>query len=378
MNSNATMAHIQIMKCFSVKLTIIYPILDKLMIILQYKQCTSPLHRIVMQFTTGIELPVNEIDISHNKSIVFIGSCFAENIGKKLQDRKFNIEVNPFGVQYNPFSVSAVLKRVASGALFTQESREIFSHNGKWHSIMHHSDFSRNTKEELLEHINDRLMEAHTVATRCDVIVVTFGTAYTYTRNSDNMIVGNCHKLPAKDFTRRLSDISTIAEEYDGVIDLFKRMNPGVKFIFTVSPIRHLRDGAHDNQKSKATLLLAIDSIMGKHPDCCHYFPAYEILLDELRDYRFYAEDMTHPSSTAIEYIWECFGKCYFSASTMALNGTIEEVLRGLNHRPFDRESEGYRQFAGNLAHKISALAGKYPFLDFKKELTLCNTLSDK
>lgn len=331
-----------------------------------------------MQFSTKVELPVKEIEISHKNRIILAGSCFAGNIGKKLQERKFNIECNPFGVQYNPFSISAVLKRIADGTLFTEESPELFEHGGRWHSIMHHSDFSRNSREELLECINGRLECAHKMSRECDTVIVTFGTAYTYTRNSDGVIAGNCHKLPAREFTRKLKGVDAIAEEFGKIIDIYKRINPRVRFLFTVSPIRHLRDGAHDNQKSKATLLLAIDKIIDEHPGCCHYFPAYEILLDELRDYRFYAEDMTHPSTTAIEYIWECLGNCCFSNETAAINGQIEEIIRGMSHRPFDEESDGYRQFVRSLVQKIEALTAQHPFLDFKNELTRCNTLLDR
>ena len=331
-----------------------------------------------MQFFTKVELPVKEIEISHKSRIILIGSCFAGNIGKKLQERKFNIEHNPFGVQYNPRSISAVLTRIAQGEPFTAESHEIFEHGGRWHSIMHHSDFSRNTKEELLECINSNLERAHAMSKACDTVIVTFGTAYTYTRNSNGTTAGNCHKLPAKEFTRSLMGIEEIAAEFGKVIRTYKSLNPEIKFLFTVSPIRHLRDGAHDNQKSKATLLLAIDRIISENPDCCHYFPAYEIVLDELRDYRFYAEDMAHPSATAIEYIWECFGNCCFSKETAGINEAVEEIIRGLNHRPFDEKSEGYQEFIRGLARKIETLTWKFPYLDFKNELTRCNTLSNR
>ena len=160
-----------------------------------------------MQFSTKVELPVKEIEISHRNHIMLVGSCFAGNIGKKLQERKFNIECNPFGVQYNPFSISAVLKRIAEGTPFTEKSPELLEHGGRWHSIMHHSDFSRNSREKLLECINDRLESAHTMSKECDTVVVTFGTAYTYTRNSDGIIAGNCHKLPAREFTRTLMGV---------------------------------------------------------------------------------------------------------------------------------------------------------------------------
>lgn len=331
----------------------------------------------MMQFTTRTELPIGELEITHESGMLLIGSCFADNIGNRLKERKFRIDSNPFGVQYNPLSIASALQRIASGEPFSECSREIFGHNGQWHSIMHHSDFSSNSKSGLLRNINSRLLQAHEAAKRCTLVIVTLGTAYAYSRKSDGLVVGNCHKLPAKEFDRRLLGIGEITAELGNVIESYKALNKDVKFLFTVSPIRHLRDGAHDNQKSKGTLLLAIDELMSRH-SCCHYFPAYEIVLDELRDYRFYAEDMLHPSAVAVEYIWECFGKCYFSDATKRLNNSIEEITRGLQHRPFDAKSEGYRMFIGSLVEKMERLTGMHPHLDFEKEITECNTLLDR
>lgn len=330
------------------------------------------------RFRTTIDLPKRELRISHQSRLLLAGSCFAGNIGTMLAERKFNIDINPFGVLYNPLSISTMLTRVINGELFTEHSPELFEHNGKWHSILHHSDFSRNTKEELLDVINSNILKSHQKAIGCDTVIITFGTAYTYTLNSDNIIAGNCHKLPAKNFTRRLLDIEEIVTTTSEVIELFRKTNPDIKFIFTVSPIRHLRDGAHDNQKSKATLLLAIDKINALFPNNTFYFPAYEIVLDELRDYRFYADDMVHPSPMAVEYIWECFGECYFDEATQKLNEEIEAIIRASKHRPFDAESEGHKSFLRNLLKKIEDIEQKYSYLDFENEKTQCNTLLNR
>ena len=330
-----------------------------------------------MQFTTKTVLPAGEMVISHRDKIILIGSCFAGNIGRRLMERKFKLCSNPFGVQYNPLSIAQVLRRVASGEPFGEHSPEIFEHSGKWHSIMHHSDFSRSSRDELLECINGSLAQAHAMAGECSVVVVTLGTAYVYTRKSDGCIAGNCHKLPGRDFDRRLLGVKEIVDELSAVIEAYKAMCGEVKFLFTVSPIRHLRDGAHDNQKSKSTLLLAIDEIIA-HNSNCHYFPAYEIMLDELRDYRFYADDMVHPSPVAVEYIWECFSKCYFSEDTEIINSGVEEIIKGLEHRPFDAASDGYRRFLAGLIGKMETMVAKYPQLDFEKEIRQCNTLLDR
>ena len=331
-----------------------------------------------MQFTTPTSLPLKDFIIDHKEQMMLVGSCFASNIGNKLKEMKFNLELNPFGIQYNPLSIATVLERIADGELFTASSPELFHHNGKWHSLMHHSDFSRDSKEELIECINSRLTDAHTISDNCSTVIVTLGTAYAYYRNSDNTVVGNCHKLPGNMFTRRLLDIETITATFSRIIELYKANNPGIKFLFTVSPIRHLRDGAHDNQKSKATLLLAVDRIMQLYPENAFYFPAYEIVLDELRDYRFYAEDMVHPSATAIEYIWECFGRCYFGTDTANTNRDIEEITRAMKHRPFDASSGPYKEFIASTLKKITAIEERMPYLDFEKEKEQCNTLLER
>ena len=333
---------------------------------------------ITMFFNTPVELPCGTLDISHRSRLMLIGSCFAGNIGAALLDNKFNVDVNPFGVQYNPLSIATVLSRIVDGRPFDDSSPELFGHNGKWHSILHHSDFSRNSKEELIEGINHRLLKAHCNIGQCDIIIITLGTAYAYTRNSDNCVAGNCHKLPGNCFTRSLLSIEDITGSLQSVMQRIVTINPKVKFIFTVSPIRHLRDGAHDNQKSKATLLLAIDRLAELFPQNTAYFPSYEIMMDELRDYRFYADDMLHPSTKAIGYIWECFDKCYFGEATRKLNTRTAEITRGLAHRPFDPDAEAYRQFVAQLLKKIEAIEKEHPYIDFENEKRQCNTLLNR
>ena len=331
-----------------------------------------------MFFTTPVELPRGARPISHESRLMLIGSCFAGNIGAALLDNKFNVDVNPFGVQYNPLSIATVLSRIVDGKPFDSNSPELFEHNGKWHSILHHSDFSRDSKELLIAGINERLLKAHNAIVACDTIIITLGTAYAYTRNSDNAVAGNCHKQPGNLFTRSLLGIDEITERLQAVMRRIIAANPKVRFIFTVSPIRHLRDGAHDNQKSKATLLLAIDRIVEALPQNTAYFPSYEIMMDELRDYRFYADDMLHPSAKAIGYIWECFDKCYFNDATRALNAKTGEIARGLAHRPFDPQSQGYIRFMEQLLQKIEAIEKEHPYIDFENEKRECNTLLNR
>lgn len=331
-----------------------------------------------MQLTTPVDIEGTSLQIDHKSNILLLGSCFAQNMAQRLQEYKFKICSNPFGIIYNPLSTAAVLERVLSGVPFSEHSPEIFEHEERWHSTLHHGDFSRKTKAEHLDAINSSLLQAHEHIKHVDTIIITFGTAYVYEQKSNGCVVSNCHKLPAKNFNRRLAGIEEIVENTSRVLEKIIAQSPQAQIIFTVSPIRHLRDGAHDNQKSKATLLLAIDALQRLFPRAAHYFPAYEIMLDELRDYRFYAEDMTHPSTLAVEYIWEKFAEKHITANSLKLNKEIERIKRSLAHRPFDAESQAYKKFISDVKQNIATIKRANPHLDFEKETELCNTLLNK
>ena len=326
-----------------------------------------------MQLITPVEPQKSPITITHRSGILLLGSCFAQNIGNRLTGYKFNACINPFGIIYNPLSISTALHRICSGKEFDAQEPLFFEYNGKWHSALHHGDFSRDSAAELADAVNDSLRKAHAMIKEAEVVVITFGTAYAYERTCDNVVVGNCHKLPASHFTRRLLSIAEITEAIGRNIEEIAATNPGVRFLFTVSPIRHLRDGAHGNQLSKSTLLLAIAELEKRYPQHTAYFPAYEIVLDELRDYRFYAEDMTHPSATAVEYIWEKFSESLISPESRKLNAEIEEIARALAHRPFDEKSSAYAAFLKRTGEKIASIAERHPYLDFEKEKEKCN-----
>lgn len=330
-----------------------------------------------MQLTTPVTLPKSNLEITHKSKIVLLGSCFAQNIGQRLQMGKFNVCVNPFGIIYNPLSIATVLKRATDCELFTPQSPEIVENAQRWHSLLHHGDFSRNTREELLETVNTALHTAHNHIKTADILIITFGTAYVYTHCS-GLIVSNCHKLPASSFTRRLMSIEEITDAMTTALAPIVAARPNVKIIFTVSPIRHLRDGAHDNQMSKATLLLAVQRLQERFGQCCAYFPAYEIVLDELRDYRFYAEDMTHPSPVAVEYIWQKFTETYISNDSRKLCQTIEDINRALAHRPFDASSNTYKSFMQGTLKKIESLLQQHPYLHFEKEKEQCNIILNR
>lgn len=328
-----------------------------------------------MRFTTEVSLPVREITISHETEILLLGSCFAQNMGQRLATYKFRVDVNPFGILYNPLSISKALRYILSGKPFDETSPELFNYNGMWHSYMHHGDFSRQKKSDAVDAINLRITKANAAIRQLNVLMITFGTAYVYRRTEDDMVVGNCHKLPGTNFNRSLLTVNEIVEDMSGVIEQLTTASESLKILFTVSPIRHLRDGAHGNQISKATLLLAIEELCRLFPKNTVYFPSYEIMLDELRDYRFYSDDMTHPSSVAQEYLWECFSKSYFTPATIQLNEEISAIVRGLEHRPFDVASQGYKDFLSKILLKIASIQKKYPYFDFENEISKCNIL---
>lgn len=324
-----------------------------------------------MNFRTQVELPEKETEILHSDRIMLFGSCFADNIGNLLAAHKFRCDVNPFGTLYNPLSVAEALRRIDSG--WRCREADLLSSGGQWHSLMHHSAFSASSADECRERINRRMEWAAEEWPRIDWLILTWGTAWVYFWNETGEVVGNCHKLPDRLFGRRMLMVDEIVETYVGLLDRVRRTNPQVKVLITVSPIRHVKDGLHGNQLSKSTLLLAAEALR-QRCESCFYFPAYEILMDDLRDYRFYAADMVHPSSVAVAYVWECFVQTYFSRQTRQIMQEWEEIERALNHRPFDANSERYRHFLTQIVLKINRMKEKFPYFEVQKELEQCQT----
>lgn len=323
-----------------------------------------------MNLNTPVEIPSGFIPIHHAQRLLIMGSCFAENIGTLLAENKFQVDINPFGILYNPLSISMALREIIRKRLY--EESDLFSYREYWHSPMHHGSFSAATPEEVVRNIRVRLEQAHKELKQLDWLMLTFGTAYVYEQKKTGKVVANCHKLPEKDFVRRRLETDEITEDYIQLLDELISLNPKIKILFTVSPIRHVRDGMHANQLSKSVLLLAIDRLMQRYPQATFYFPSYEIILDELRDYRFYADDMVHPSSLAVNYLWERFSETFFCPETQALIKECATIRKAIAHKPFHPESEEYKRFLGQIVLKIERLNGKYPYLDFEKETNMC------
>ncbi len=307
------------------------------------------------QFRTAIQLSEKltaaEHAIDYNSKTLLMGSCFAENMGHKLNYFKFDVFTNPYGVLFHP----AAIDRIITDCLFQKEYSEedLVFHNEKWHSFNHHSDFSNRNIEALLATLNLKVQETRKRIQESSHLIITLGTAWVYEEKKTNTIVANCHKIPQSNFNKRLLDFNEICEYLSNTISKIKKLNPKAEIIFTLSPIRHLKDGIQENSLSKALLLAAIHKTLSLG---AHYFPAYEIVIDDLRDYRFYKEDMLHPSQVAVDYIWKLFNTSWICNKTKALQKEIQTIQTGLAHKPFDPASEAHQKFLKRLELKIKAV----------------------
>jgi hypothetical protein len=312
-------------------------------------------------FRTEIELQPSTYRLNHKDKILFIGSCFTDNIGQKLRELYFNIRINPFGVVYNPLSLLNSLGMLLDGEEFNDDDLEF--RNELWFSWDHHSSFSDPHKEICLNNINQEIKSSSKHLKKADFILVTFGTAWVYRLKKNGEIVSNCHKVPEKEFDRILLSPRDIINSWKVFLPELLHKNKELKIIFTVSPVRHWKDGAHGNQLSKSVLLLAIDEICRMFPENTEYFPAYEILLDDLRDYRYYSDDLLHPNSQAVNYIWSLFEKVYFDKQTLEINKELGKLIQARNHRPYNEETDAYQKFLKKIASQANQIAKKYPFL---------------
>ena len=318
----------------------------------------------VMQFRTEVQVPPFDRKISYEDTLFLMGSCFVENMGRQLQDFKFRAEVNPFGVLFNPESIRLALLRMMEDRTF--DSSDLFEKDGVWNSFSLHSGFASLSADDFLEKANGALRRASSLLAKSDVLFVTWGTAWVYRLGSD--VVANCHKQPSAMFCRERLSVESIVASYSDLLSKLCERNEALKLVLTVSPIRHWRDGAHGNQLSKSVLLLAADELVRRFPDKVFYFPSYEIMMDDLRDYRFYASDMLHPGEQAIEYLWERFSECFFSEKTRGLMGEVERIVRAASHRPFNPDSLPHRRFVEQTLAKVALLESEYPSIDFRAE----------
>jgi hypothetical protein len=318
------------------------------------------------KFRTIVELPPSPEKISYQSRCLFLGSCFTGEIGGRMIMYKFPVLVNPFGTLFNPASICDNLELLIEGKVFAPE--DLFKHKETWFSFSHYTEFDRRDAGECLSLVNHSLREASAFIRQCNYIVVTLGTAWTFIYNATGKVVANCHKLPAAYFTRRLLEPEEICTRYEHMLAALKKINPGVRILFTVSPVRHWKDGAVNNQVSKSILLLSIHRMVKNHENV-GYFPAYEIFMDELRDYRFYASDMLHPSEPGSSYVWERFCESYLDEPSKKTMAGVSAILKALAHRPRQTDLPDLKKLSSNLLKQIDQLTLSNPYLDFSREI---------
>jgi hypothetical protein len=318
-----------------------------------------------MEFRTTFNIPASAKKITYNYPVIFIGSCFATAIGRKFESGHMPVMINPSGTVYNPVSVSNTLDIITNGRNY--KINDLYNNNGVWLSFNHYTDFSSDSADKTLNQINSRLGESRKFISEAQYLFVTFGTARNYRWKETGEIVSNCHKIPAASFTHELLSVREIVTLWENQLDKLHLLYPKLQIVFTISPVRHWKDGAHGNQVSKSVLFLAVEELM-KHSSKPGYFPAYELLIDDLRDYRFYDVDMLHPSTSAVDYIWEAFTRCYFDGKTLDLWQEVEKITRAVSHRIQTDSRDEIKKFAEKIISKIDLISARIPKISFDSE----------
>lgn len=301
-----------------------------------------------------VQIPASSWKIGYDDQILLMGSCFADSMCAKLHEHYFRVEGNPFGVLYNPASIAIAIEMARKSQ--TIEDKDLVEHGGLWHSMAHHGVFSDIDMAVVLDKCNGSIVALRQALENATVITITFGTAWVY--EYAGKVVGNCHKIPANQFVRRRMTVEEIVATWQPLVEAM----PDKKWLFTVSPIRHVKDGLHENHINKGILLQAVEQLTKQTG--CSYFPAYEIMLDELRDYRYYAEDMVHPSSMAVEYIWQRLVETYMTVDTQAEMKTLHQLWRDEHHRFIHPDSMEAKRFLERLGQKKHELQEDYPWIE--------------
>lgn len=311
-----------------------------------------------MDFFTRIDIPAANFKIDYTSHIAFFGSCFADNISSQFANRKFHTLANPFGTVYNPVSMARQVKAIASGKVYGEE--DVFQDarcDRLWHCFDAHSSLSASSREECIEKLNTATTQAREFLQKADVVFITLGTAFVYFLKSTGDAVSNCHRQDPSHFERQMIPVEGSARALESIVADLHRIRADIRIVFTVSPLRHMADGAHENSLSKATLQLAINKTGAE------YFPSYEIVIDELRDYRFYADDMVHLSKTAEDYIFERMVETYCDERTRGDIAAVEKFLKSANHRIVDVDSPATQEFKKKLASQAAELEKQIPGL---------------
>jgi hypothetical protein len=318
-----------------------------------------------MNLRTTFTIDPSKGKINYNTPVMFIGSCFASEIGSKMAGGKMPVFINPTGVVYNPASVGSTIDLIIQNRIFSEG--DLYNYNGLNLSFSHYTDFTSEDISKALSKINDATSNATQFLRQARYLIISFGTARIYRFRESGAIVSNCHKLPAALFSKEILTVDEIISDWQNILKRLHSFNSNLRVIFTISPVRHWKDGAHGNQLSKSILFLAVEKLL-EDQAVDGYFPAYELVMDDLRDYRFYAEDMLHPSPTAVNYIWKAFSDCYFDSETVDLWKEIQGISKATKHRFISDSATGRREFINNILEKISALEKRNPYIDLGTE----------
>jgi len=320
-----------------------------------------------MDFHLTFSIPLFKEKINYAHRSLFIGSCFAENIGELMQHYKFNGLVNPNGILYNPLSIADSLNRIIENKEVKES--ELFFANECWNSWEFHSKLSNPDKQTCLSTINNNISNAHHFLKQSDWLFITLGPSFVYKQKSTNTVVGNCHKIPQQEFTKHLLTVDEIVHSLSALTEKLNVFNPGLKIVFTVSPVRYIRDGVVENNQSKARLIEAVHQLTKRENTL--YFPAYELVIDDLRDYRFYKTDMVHPNEQAIDYVFKKLKDVAFDETTKSLFEKIKNIVTAKNHRPFHTDTIAYKKFKETYFNNCTQLLKEHPFLNFDDELEI-------
>jgi len=318
-----------------------------------------------MEFFLPFQIQSFPFKISYRDKILFIGSCFSEEIGNKMIDLKFDVLQNPNGILYDPESIAAAVFSYIENKSFNEKN--LFELNGLWHSWKHHSAFSGVNKNDVLQKINVSRSSAYDFLKEAKFVIVTLGTAFHYQLKSNNENVANCHKAPADFFIKKLLSIEEIKTDLLNAISALEIFNPGLKIIFTVSPVKHVRDGVVENNHSKARLI-EVSHYVCEQKQNAFYFPSYELITEVLRDYRFYKNDLVHPNETAINFVFEKFCDSFLDDSSKKMMTEIKKILSAVNHKPFFKESFEHQKFITAQLKNINKIESEYPFINLSKE----------
>lgn len=311
-------------------------------------------------FRTEIRLKSPSWKINLPEQFFCVGSCFTEHIHHKLTRSGFYSYSNPAGIVYNPISLLHQIDRTIHGEPWKET--DLIHHHGLYHGIFHHGSFSSSDQSRTLDKMNSTLEEAHQHLKQTNLLLITFGSSIVYQHKTKECIVANCHKIPANEFERRFLDKAEIITAFDQTITLLQSIRPDIKIILTISPVRYLKEGFVDNSYSKSVLISAVREITRKY-ESVDYFPAYEIMLDDLRDYRFYKEDMIHPNEQAVDYIWSKFTETYFEKDTISMMKEVNGIHQSRQHRPLYPETREHELFLKDLEKKIDDIKRRYPFV---------------